>query len=303
VYRRVRGEKEISLQELSAIVRKFDISLDRELGYKGSQVGFSCKYLDPATFNFRNYLDEMLSRFRQFVQCRSRNMIYLTKDFPVYHYFHFPEIASFKFFFWMKTYLNFPELQKEKFSFGYLSRELADIGKSIGSLYYQMPSCEIHNPDNILTTLRQIEYFRESLFFENPDDIRIVYESLSNMIDHLEEQARSGMKFLPGQKPNASSPAFQMFVTDFYIGDNTQIVTLDNRTICFKVHNGINYIATEDPVFCGQTLRFMDTVKRNSTCISAVSEKSRERFFYMMRERIALYRDKNHHPLHPFPHG
>ena len=35
---------------------------------------------------------------------------WLCKDVPVFHHFHFREIAAFKYFFWMKTTLPFSRI-------------------------------------------------------------------------------------------------------------------------------------------------------------------------------------------------
>jgi len=154
-----------------------------------------------------------------------------------------------------------------------------------------MRSVEIHNPDNILTTLRQIEYYKDSHFFDTADDIEKVYDSLSAMIDHMEDQANHGKKYLVGTRPHPAHEDYHVYVTDFFIGDNTQLVKLDGRLFCYKVHNGINYLTTSDTEFCLQTNRFVETVISKSAYISSVGEKERSRFFAMIRERIDAYRN------------
>jgi transcriptional regulator with XRE-family HTH domain len=297
VYRRIRGEKELSIGELQAICQRFGIAMDGFLELENRHIPFATRYLHHENFHFNVYLEEMLKTFRHFQQYRQKEMIYLTKDYPIYHYFQFPEIASFKYFFWMKTYMNFPEMQKQKFRMGYFLEALARTGKEIASLYAKMPSVEIHNPDNILTTLRQIEYYKESHFFENAADTERVYDSLCEMVDHMEEQALHGKKFLKGVNPHPAHMDYHVYVTDFFIGDNTQLVTLDGRMICYKVVNGINYISTSDPEFCRHTREFIDMVISKSAYISSVGEKQRSRFFNMIRERIDAYRNNKAHSL------
>lgn len=300
VYRRIRGEKDLSLEEIRKICSALKISLDEYLQVRSSNILFTCKYLRQDTFHFRTYLSEMLETFRLFKKFKEREMVYLTKDYPIYHYFMFPEIASFKYFFWMKTYLNFPEYHKIKFSIGHLMDDIQEIGMEIARLYTEIRSVEIHNPDNILTTLRQIEYYKESNFFESVDDIDKVYTSLNQMIDHMEEQAALGKKFFKNTTPNTSSVPIDIYVTDFFIGDNTQLVTLDGHMRCYKVHNGINYMTTTDRTYCSYTKQFMDTVISKSAYISFVGEKERTRFFNMIRERIQAYRENRVHTLANF---
>jgi RNA recognition motif-containing protein len=178
--------------------------------------------------------------------------------------------------------------------------DIQDLGMEIAKLYTEIPSVEIHNPDNILTTLRQIEYYKDSNFFETKEDIDKVYESLNLMIDHMEEQATLGKKFFKHTKPNSSAVPNEVYVTDFYIGDNTQLVTLDGHSRCYKVHNGINYLTTTDQTYCNYTRQFMDTVMSKSAYISFVGEKERTRFFNMIRDRIQAYQENRVHTLANF---
>jgi transcriptional regulator with XRE-family HTH domain len=300
VYRRIRGEKDLSLAELKKISGELKISIDSFLQVKSSNILFYSKYLKQETFDLRSYLFEMLATFKEFKPYKEKEIIYLTKDYPIYHYFMFPEIASFKYFFWMKTYLNFPEYIKKKFSVGSLSDDIYETGLEISRCYTEIPSIEIHNPDNILTTLRQIEYYKETLFFESPEDLHKVYESLNQMIDHMEEQATLGKKYMINETPHNGSVPYEVYVTDFFIGDNTHLVTLDGQRRCYKVHNGINYIATSDPDYCSYTRQFMDTIISKSAYISFVGEKERNRFFNMIRERINAYRENRVHTLANF---
>jgi len=300
VYRRIRGEKDLSLDELKTISNQLKIPLDSFLHIDSSKILFYSKYLKQETFNLNAYLSEMHETFRYFMNFREKELVYLTKDFPVYHYFMFPEIASFKYFFWMKTYLNFPDLQRKKFSIGHLMDDIQETGKEIARLYANIHSVEIHNPDNILTTLRQIEYYKDSLFFESSAEVELIYESLNKMIDHMEDQASHGKKFLVNSLPHTGSVPYDLYVTDFFIGDNTQLVTIDGQMRCYKIHNGINYLATTDPAYCAYTKQFMDTVVSKSAYISFSGEKERSRFFNMIRERINAYQENRVHTLANF---
>jgi hypothetical protein len=297
VYRRMRGEKELSLGELQLICSHFKISMDTFLQVSDRRMSFSCRYLDQENFHFREYLTQILDTFRFFQQFNHKDMVYLTKEYPIYHYFPFPEIASFKYFFWMKTYLNFPEMQKQKFRIGHFLEDLTEIGREISILYTKMRSIEIHNPDNILTTLRQIEYYKDSHFFESAEDIEKVYDSLCDMVSHMEEQTIHGKKFMKGAHPHSAQLDYHVYVTDFYIGDNTQLVTLDGRMLCYKVHNGVNYLTSSDPEFCRHSQRFVENVISKSTYISSVGEKERSRFFNMIREKIDAYRSNRIHSI------
>lgn len=299
-YRRIRGEKQLSLEEIRLLCGHFRISLDRILAFPGNNLLFSGRYIRPESFHFSSYLNGMLDTFRYIRSCREKEIFYLTKDYPIYHYFMFPDIASFKYFFWMKTYLNFPEFNRKKFVMEHFMDEMKEKGTAVASHYTKINSTEILNPDNVLTTLRQLEYYKESQFFEQASDLERIYDSMSSMINHMEEQAEAGKKFMFGQRPGSDAGQYNLYVNDFFIGDNTHLVKLEDKYTCYLVHNGINYLTTSDPAFCTYTRSFVDKIIRKSALISIVGEKERTTFFNLIREKIKAYRESKVNTLANF---
>ena len=60
-YRRIRGEKMISFEEISKIASHFKLSIDQLLHLKTSDAKiFSGNYITPENFNFEQYLQAML---------------------------------------------------------------------------------------------------------------------------------------------------------------------------------------------------------------------------------------------------
>ena len=98
-------------------------------------------------------------------------MLILPKDVPVYHYYNFPELAAFKYFFWMKTILHYPDYNKTVFNPSRMAENLMKTGEKILATYNKIPSTEIWNVENINTTLRQIEYYKETNVFGSKDDL------------------------------------------------------------------------------------------------------------------------------------
>jgi hypothetical protein len=290
-YRRIRGDKQMGLDELQILCRHFKFSLDQLLGLKTHNIIFAGKYIRAENFNFKDYLLAQQSEFKNILSAREREITFLCKDIPIYHYFLFPEIASFKYFSWMRTLLNFPELRNVKFSLQFMQEEIVQLGSKISEAYYQIPGIEILNPDNILTTLRQIEYFKDARLFESEEELSKVYDSLERMVDHIYAMASAGKKFLPGKDPSVSPGEYKLYVNDFYVGDNTLLVKTGDNVNCFIVHSGTNFIKTNDRGFCDYHVRFINLIMRRSAFISIVGEKERNMFFQQIRERIKAFRE------------
>jgi hypothetical protein len=290
-YRRIRGEKSISLDEMGKLADHYKVSVDQLLHLQTDAGTFTGKYITASDFDFEKYLEQVLADLKNIAAFKQKEVIWLSKDIPVFHYFNFPELASFKYFFWMKTLLQFPQFAHTPFSFDVLMKPLVDIGLKISNAYNSIPGAEIMSIENINTTLRQIEYFKETYVFQSAADLEVIYKQLHEMTDHLASMAEEGAKFLPGYQPNSQSAEFKMYVNDFIIGDNSSIATLDGNRISFIVHGHLNYLVISDPRFTAYHHDFAQKIIKKSILISGVGEKYSTRFFYFIHDRIEQCRN------------
>ena len=108
-YRRIRVEKQITFEELHTLTINFKISLDQLMNIPTGGTLFQCNYINPTTYRFDQYLTGVLHHLTYFNSFKKKELYYSCKDMPFFNHFHFRELAAFKWFFWMKTYFQFPE--------------------------------------------------------------------------------------------------------------------------------------------------------------------------------------------------
>lgn len=285
-YRRIRGEKNISLDELNKLCNHYRISLDQLMSIQTGGFIFQGQLTERNRFKFEAYLTGMMHTMAYYNSCKEKEVYYMCKDFPIFYYFQFREIAAFKYFFWMKTLLQVPDFKDRKFSFEEYPDELFAIGQKILALYYQLPSYEVWNAETINNMLRQVEYYRDMGMFESDKDAFILYDAFENLMSHMEKQAAAGYKFNrndPQKKPMAS---FQMYFNEVLIGDNHIMVILDGVKMSLIAHNIFNYMMTRDSVFNENMYSHVQNLMRKSTMISSVSEKERAKFFRLLKDKI-----------------
>lgn len=290
-YRRIRGEKELSYSEVCILCKHVNLSLDQVMGTGEGQVLFSGSYLQEGVFEFTDFLREIketLSRVEHFDQ---KQLIYQNKDISIFYYFMFPDLLAFKYYVWMKQHFSFSSFKQKEFSFDLLNDEQRSLLEEINRLFICIPSVEIMNPDNVLTDLRQIEYYKLTGGFRAAGDMERVYRSLENLVDHLEAQAMSGRKFLPSLAPDTDSQPITIYVHDFHYGDNEAVVLVDDQIITVLTHTSVNFMRTTDRQMGEYSYRFMQNIIRKSTLISGAGEKFRTQFFNLIRERIRLFRN------------
>lgn len=285
-YRRIRGEKPIALEEIKKLCIKYKISLDQLLHLNSESVIFSGKLAHAQNFNFELYLQDFLRQHEIINSFEQKELLILSKDVPLHHYYNFPELAAFKYFFWMKTILHYPDYNKIVFDPSKMAENLMKTGEKILATYNKIPSTEIWNVENINTTLRQIEYYIETNVFASKEDVLKIYDCLEKSIDHVELQAEAGFKInQPGKGPWQGA-SLNLYINDFILGDNTYLIIINGKKMVFIVHTFLNYMNTNDVAFAEYTYEHFQNIIHKSTLISVVGEKDRRKFFNRIRTNI-----------------
>ena len=285
-YRRIRGEKPIGLDEIQILCNYYKISLDQLLRIENDTTIFSGRMVDYTSFNLNQYLHEVLRTFELFKAVPDAEIFHFNKDIPIFHFMQFSELCAFKYFFWKRTLMHYPELIKQQFDGKENDNDVTETGLKIIKIYAQIPSSEIWNDESINATIRQIEYYRQTNSFVNAEIIIKIYDQLEALINHLETESEKGLKFLYGSSPLDSSASYKVFINECLLGDNTVYMQGKGMQATYINHGGMNFISTQDKSFCDYTFHNLTNIIKKSTPISISGEKERSMFFNAMRQKI-----------------
>jgi hypothetical protein len=285
-YRRIRGEKELTMDELYKLSQRFEFSLDALLGIRASNVVFRKFSLTPRQYYIKDWLMTILTDIRSIHQAHEKEIIYAAKDPPIFHYFHFPEIAAFKFFFWEKTIFDFPEYEDKKFRLDDLNPEIVEIGNNIIRSAIKVPTIEIWNEDTFRIFMRQLEYYWISGYFEKRDDMLNLVDKMEKWVKHIQKQAELGFKFAYGQPAEGIPNSFMMYENEVVLNDNTIFVRMGENTATYLTFNQISLLVTRDPSFCASIENYMRGLMKKANLISVSGEKERNRFFNKLLSTI-----------------
>ncbi|MES1216202.1 MAG: helix-turn-helix domain-containing protein [Bacteroidota bacterium] len=287
VYRRIRGEKPIALLELKMICEKYHLSLDHVLNLQNNSVVFQAPEINNREMTFPEYLKGIITQLKYFNSFEKKQMLYLCKDLPFWHFYTFPEIAAFKTFVWIKTIKNNPAYAKTKFSLQeHLFEDCFKLGQEMLSQYNLIPSIELWNFESIISTTRQIEYYRDAGIFSNFKDLDIVVDSFERSIDHIQQQVEKGVKFLPGTSDVNHKAPLKFYVNEVVLGNNSIMGELNGNRISFVTYNVFDFMATKDPRFTDIVFTNFYTLLSRSSLISETGEKERNRFFGNIKRKI-----------------
>jgi len=285
-YRRIRGEKPVSFDELRTLCSHFKVSLDQLFHIQSDSFIFTGKLAKDTGNFFGDWLNDVLQKYSHINSFEKKHIYFLTKDIPFHSFFQFPELARFKFFLWMRTFLHYEELKTRKFSVDFEYKEYEEIGKKIIQVTNKIPSTEIWNHECINATIRQIEFYLEANVFQSKKDAMILYTRLEELINHFEKQTEIGKKFAAGENPNGQSAEYNLYLNELFLGDNTIVAELNNTKVSFLNHSVLHIVATRDEHFSNYVYDGMMNMLQKSTKISLSGEKTRSRFFTFLREKI-----------------
>ena len=285
-YRRIRGETSLSMEELKHLCTKFGISMDAIFTNSSESVLFSYTAVKPGKFDYMAWFEYIAHNLEILRAYNLKEMIYGAKDMPLFYFFIQPKLAAFKLFFWMRNINNFPGMEELKFDPGVITNEILMKAKSVWSGYIPIPSIEIWSEEAIAITLRQIEYYFEIGRFKSNADALGLLEDYRSVILHVQKQAEAGEKFRFGDEPAGNANNYQLYFNEVIISDNTVYFKMGDFSMVHLGHNVMNILSTTNPDFCRDTYIALSNLIKNSTQISAVSEKERNRFFNFMLNRI-----------------
>jgi len=287
VYRRIRGEKPITLSELKQICEHYHLSLDQLLQLKNDSVLFQAPGIMNGYPSFTGYMQEMLAQFRHFNSFKQGDIYYLCKDAPFWYFYLFPEMASFKTFFWCKTINNEPALADALFSLDeYSFSDCFSLGQQILAEHNRLNTVELWNLESLNSSINQMAYYRDAGMFKSREDLLAVADSFIRMLDHLQAQAVQGRKFMPGGGPARPMGSIQFYINELILGNNTILVNLDGNMTSMITYSVFNYLMTQDERFSVKAFETFNTLLSRSTLVSGSGEKDRNRFFNTLRDKI-----------------
>ena len=286
-YRRMRGEKPLTIDELHKLCMHYKISLDHLMNLQTDAFLFQGRLLNHQTFRFDEYLKNVLQVMNMMISFSERQFFYLCKDIPFFHHYHLREIAAFKYYFWMRTILQMPDFANKKVSLKAYPQEFFEMGSKSLHIYNQLEGYELWNLESLNSTIRQIDFYSDSQLFESSEDAYMVYDAMEKLVLHLQKQAELGYKFTYGDEKMTPMGKFHVYFNEVLLLDNSMLAILNNIKISYMVHSGMNFMISRDINFCENMHNYILNLIRKSTLLSVVNEKERLRFFNRLKEKLA----------------
>jgi len=286
-YRRIRGETPVVLDEAKELCNHYKLSLDHILNVKTGSTLFQSVRVNTHNYNYELYMMELKKLVQYIGSFLHKEIIYRSKDMPVFHSFYYKPLIAFRYFFWMKTIIQHPDFADREFELDCISPEIEKLSRELTMEYNKVPSTEIWNTEGVNVAINQIEFYKDSGYFSSASDIKVVYEALEASLIHLKNEVEFGCKFMPEENPQSKKENFRFFFNRVMLGETTVMVVTDRIKSVFINYDALNYISTRDELFCNPYYDDLQNLMKKSTIISQTSEKQRNIFFGIMLGKIA----------------
>jgi hypothetical protein len=288
-YRRIRGDTVLSLDETKIICHRYGVSIDGLLSPAADMVSFKLTVLNAETFPFDKYLLSVYENLEMISRVESKEVIWYAKDLPIWHYFQYPRLSAFKLYFWDKTFVRGSRLRTEKYNQNLVSKELIALGLRVWEKYTVIPSTEILNYEALNATLRQIEFAYECGMFSSKEAALQLLEDCVVMLNHIKVEAEEGLKSTQG---TAGSGAFNLYLNEVLIGDNSVLFRIGDKRMVFITANQFNILSTTHEHFCKLMEDYVANMVNKSTLISHTAERERSKFFNRMDKKVQNVRER-----------
>jgi transcriptional regulator with XRE-family HTH domain len=286
VYRRIRGETILSLEEVKKLCAHYKISLDAILSPSSDIISFRKRRIDSESFTLEMWLNSILSDLERMEAFEGTEVIYSAKDIPPPYYFKFPGLTQFKLFFWLKSYQRHPKFDVMHYDPAMVSKQLIEVGRKIWNKYSLIPSSEIWSDETFNVTIRQVQFYYENGFISLTEARSLIDEYLT-MVQEIRNCAARGAKSDRG--------VFKLYYNEFLLTDTTYLMKVGDKKIASITYNTLNILTTTQESFCRETEDFLNNVINKSTLISTVGERERNKFFNQVEKRIVDRRDSLKH--------
>ena len=281
-YRRMRGETSLTFDEIGKLSNRYNISIDGFNQSPDSQVvSFKYNTFEPTVASFRGYLSQLHQEISltKSSAAHEKHVLFAGQGIPIFHYFNFPLLSSFKMFYWMKSILDVEELKERKFLPEFIDTDLLDTGREIFNNYLEIPSTEIWTDTTVMGSLHQIQFYWDSGILSNKEVALNVCEELRDLLNYCQQLCESNKKQDNYTSPSIFGAPLKLYYSEIEFENNCIIVNVGDQKRVYLGQLNFSSISTENHRYHDETSRWLNGIISKSNLISGASQTIRFQFF------------------------
>ncbi len=289
VYRRLRGESYLTLDEIEKIAIKYKISLDAHVFRNTDIVSFQFNPFVKTIRTYDDYMNELYNAVKPLSQLKALKLKCAASELPLFYFLSSPQLFAFKMFVFARSVWNFDNIKKEKFSISLISQKTQEKANAIWDTYKVQNTIEMWDLNILDSTLNQIEHYFLTNVFLNRTDALELCDSLLELITDLETMVSEGKK---SRAENVPEDSFILYHNEIIHTNNTILIESDSHKIVYSTFVSPDFMRTTDRRVVEYKQKWFNDIISNSTQISKQGEKIRNYFFGYLYKKIAHLKQK-----------
>lgn len=266
-YKKIRGDGKMNLAQLIRLSDHFEVPF---IYNPKDSLSVTFNYLNVnEDLNMVNYLQSLLDNINTIKKSKKKHITITTDDIPIFHFFKYPELTSFKLFFWANSTTH----SGRTFDTSFLTDHIFNLSKALHQSYLEIPSTEIWSKDTVTGTIEQIRYAYEAGHIIDKELAIKMIEQVRYCLTDMNMYAIGSKKTIDPQH------SFNWYHCDV-LGSIAYLVEMGEHMRCFNRFNTFNYLKTDDASYCQQTKNWMNGLIQKSVSFSGQGEKHRNKFLY-----------------------
>lgn len=286
VYRRMRGETALSLDEAFILAHYFKVSLSDLEGFRNDHVTFVRQPLLTSIAAYKKFMIGSIDHLELMSSDRKNEMWVLAKDIPAFYLYGFKGLAAFKIYTWLRSINFFEGISRDHFDVSNLPEELLILAEKEWLLYNQVNATEIWNESTIFSLLNQIEYYYDSGLLKPKEVALSLCDEAAELLKHVYKQTSLGRRLDAEKKDSPTKVQFKLYFNQSLVLENGIISKLQNRLVYSLPYTSANYLTTLNQEMAEEMERHFRETADASTLVNAYSEKAQNQLFQRFDDRL-----------------
>jgi len=278
-YRRIKGGKGLTMNELSKLCLHFNISVDSVINNQAGNIVFRYSPLDMSNMdNYYLYMQQLAALIEGIAKAKEKEVIFMAVDIPFPHFTPYMELTLFKIYTWFQSVSKLT-VSYEKFC-GMLDMDLLKtVYAKITDAYLRIPSTEIWTNNTIDPIIHSLDYYPDLNCFERQESFTLICSQLLQLIENIE--------LFAGKENKGKGCFFRMYLSPIAIMNDFMITKRDGVNVTSVKLYTINSMFTSDATFCSEVEKWMHNSISKSISLSGNATRERFQFFRKLKDRIS----------------
>jgi len=281
-YRRIRCETSISLDEALLLSRHFKISISDLETHENDRIGFLRRPFINSAERLEHFMAQSLVHLQSLQRDKNHCLWHVSKDFPVFYLYNFPEITAFQLYVQLRT--SGHENAQLPFNERMITSKMREIAQAQWQVYSTLKVREVWGTFTCQSIINQIAYHVEAGLIHDKNFALLLCKQLIDVIKLIYKQTATGHH--SAQK--VSEGSFDLFYYETQTTENFMLSRFEKKYVYHLMHGANNYLTTNSAELTSDIHHHVTNIEKQSILINTLPQHARNKFFAAITQKIEV---------------